>query len=747
MKKPARVCSLNILSVLRLKSTLLPLLAGLGFAEAIIPADAQIYWNGVGTNWQATADWSTASGAVTPNPAAVPGASDTAVFNISTVNTAQIGGLNANVSVAGLVFNNTNTTWIRSGGAAQTLIIGNGGIVITNSVAGSPAFGTNNAAVQNVNIVIGGSQAWINNGNGQVRLYGSLAAPSGTPATLTFDGSSSSGFGFLATSNGISDGSSGGTLNLAVTSSNGKNTVQFYPTNSTYSGGTTVKAGIIQARTPLAANTTVSHAFGTGQIVLGDANPNANLVQLALVQGNYTNPIVLEPGTAGQIQIHNVSSSAGQYFIMLSGGITGTNTNLGLAVDSFSPGQMTFAGAPINFVGKLAIGGVVNGGISTSFTYIQSEIGTNVTSVTINANSATSTNQLLLGGTNTYFGPTIIKSSLLLTNTASIASSSNINIGSFVTTYGGGKLDVSGLTSSTFSLSANNTLTAGGSAGVYSRIVGKAGGMVDFGSQPIYLTIAPTSTSGDSIHPALAVQNASLKFGGNTFTITNAGGNPLGAGSYAIITNTSGFAGSVTTNCAVAVYGAGLATGMTGSIQTNGVAVNLVVVTANTPPVAATMTVPANVGVSLKIALADVATNWTDADGDTVVLAGINLITTNGVTLTTNNAYIFYPNVTGNDQINYTVTDGNGGTNTGLINIVANTGSVTGQQATITVSGGTATMNFAGIPGDAYYVQRSTDLSTWTTISTNPAPANGVFQFIDNSPPGTSAFYRLSTTP
>ena len=56
-------------------------------------------------------------------------------------------------------------------------------------------------------------------------------------------------------------------------------------------------------------------------------------------------------------------------------------------------------------------------------------------------------------------------------------------------------------------------------------------------------------------------------------------------------------------------------------------------VVTNHPPVAAPMTVTRTAGTVLTIALADVATNWSDADGDTVTLSGINLVTTNGVTL------------------------------------------------------------------------------------------------------------------
>jgi hypothetical protein len=234
---------------------------------------------------------------------------------------------------------------------------------------------------------------------------------------------------------------------------------------------------------------------------------------------------------------------------------------------------------------------------------------------------------------------------------------------------------------------------------------------------------------------------------GNSITVTNAAGTALGVGTYLLATN---FGHNITSSetYAVTVAGTGLAANMAASIGVTNGGLFFVVASANAPPVASTMTVTASAGLSLKIALTDVATNWSDPNGNTPIgLSGISLTTTNGVTLTTNSSYIFYSDVTGADQISYTITNSIGTTTAGLINIVVSTAGATGQQATIAVSGGTATMSFAGIPGITYYVQRSVDLSTWTTISANTAPGNGVFQFVDNSAPGASAFYRLSTTP
>jgi hypothetical protein len=52
-------------------------------------------------------------------------------------------------------------------------------------------------------------------------------------------------------------------------------------------------------------------------------------------------------------------------------------------------------------------------------------------------------------------------------------------------------------------------------------------------------------------------------------------------------------------------------------------------------------------------------------------------------------------------------------------------------------------MNFSGIPGYKYHVQVSTNLSDWSDALITNVPADGVFQFIDNSPPTPAAYYRL----
>jgi hypothetical protein len=186
----------------------------------------------------------------------------------------------------------------------------------------------------------------------------------------------------------------------------------------------------------------------------------------------------------------------------------------------------------------------------------------------------------------------------------------------------------------------------------------------------------------------------------------------------------------------------------------------------NHPPIALTMSAYRTAGTTLRITLSDIATNWSDVDRDTVELTGVNLTTTNNQTLwllnvssnvdntfvISTSSFVGYtngPNVA--DQFSYSIADGYGGTNIGLVNILIVT-NVTGTNSITMINSGTPTTVTAyGLPGYSYVLQRATTLTspTWVPVSTNTAATNGVISATDNfsdlggNPPPT-AYYRLS---
>ena len=367
------------------------------------------------------------------------------------------------------------------------------------------------------------------------------------------------------------------------------------------------------------------------------------------------------------------------------------------------------------------------------------------------------------------------------TSTATVSGNASTGSGILSLTYAAGTPSLS-ITNGTLTLSAgtglniNNTgsaLTAGsyklvskattGNAGLVvgavpaTFAVGGAGAtssaMLQIINGELYLVVGTTTTAlissenpsgfNDSLGFTATVQS-------NTVSAGNATGNVIfQINGVALSTNTvtSGSASSASistlprgTNVITAIY-SGDANYLPSTIVLNQVVTNH-------PPVAGGATYTRNPGISLRIAVSDLLTHVTDADNDSISLVSLGA-STNGVTLTTSTNYLLYQNTNAvNDQFSYTVTDGYGGANTGLVNVVISTNSVFGQTSpAISTTDGAPTISFAGIPGYSYSVDRSTDLSNWSVIWTTNAPATGVFQFTDTSAPTPTAFYRLQWNP
>jgi hypothetical protein len=219
------------------------------------------------------------------------------------------------------------------------------------------------------------------------------------------------------------------------------------------------------------------------------------------------------------------------------------------------------------------------------------------------------------------------------------------------------------------------------------------------------------------------LDNGSPIIGANSSTYAIPSAVRTNAGNYSVVVNNG--SGSVTRSVAMLAY------------------------SGNVAPVAnpASYVIPA--GYSFKIALSNLSTNWSDADGDPITLTS-TISSTNGATVSYDSTYVYYSDANGvNDQVNYTVGDGQGGTGAGVINITVSTNPIAGMPQTINVSGMSATLNFAGIPTYQYEIQRSTNMLNWVTIETTNAPSNGLFQFTDTFtdlsgiPPAT-AFYRTA---
>jgi hypothetical protein len=162
-------------------------------------------------------------------------------------------------------------------------------------------------------------------------------------------------------------------------------------------------------------------------------------------------------------------------------------------------------------------------------------------------------------------------------------------------------------------------------------------------------------------------------------------------------------------------------------------------------PVANTATYTRYAGYPLGISVTNLLSYVTDANITELALVGTG-VSTNGVTLADSSNFLQYQNANNvNDQFAYTVTDGFGGTNSGLVNVVINNSSPFGPSSpVITATNNVTTILYSGIPGYSYSVSRTTNLLTgWTTIWTTNMPVGGVFQFKDTNPPQPEAYYQL----
>ncbi len=506
-------------------------------------------------------------------------------------------------------------------------------------------------------------------------------------------------------------------------------------TISFYDGATAIGTGTNNA-SGVATLTTSALAAGPHSLTAvypGDAN-NLGSTSSARLQAVNSTTLTITANNANKV--YDGTAFAGGNGVTYTGFVNGqTNTVLG--------GTLIYTG---NSQGATAVGAytITPAGLSNL-------TGTNYAMRYVAGTLTVSPLVAALAGTRAYDGTVnAVGSILTVTNAAN----------SDVVTLGGTGVLASAYVG-TQAITSLGTLALSGGAGTNYTLLGATGAVVITNAYPgTNLLVSSANPSGylggvsfTNILPADATGNV-------VFASTN------GPISTNLVSGGLATSLSVTnlprgTNVITATY--------SGDTNYLGSAVSLNQIVTNHPPTATVMTVTCTEGLSVMIALSDIATNWRDVDGDPVELTAINLTTTNGVALfplnlTTNldgsyvlatNAYIGYVNPTnaGNDQFAYSISDGEGGTNLGYVDIVISTNVITGQATGIIFTGGgPVTVNFAGIIGYSYGVQRSTNLLDWVTLWTTNAPAGGLFNYTDafgdlggNAP--SSAYYRLSWVP
>ena len=172
--------------------------------------------------------------------------------------------------------------------------------------------------------------------------------------------------------------------------------------------------------------------------------------------------------------------------------------------------------------------------------------------------------------------------------------------------------------------------------------------------------------------------------------------------------------------------------------------------TVNQPPVAGADTLVTTVNTARPVTEATLLANDSDPDGGTLSVTGVGQ-STNGAVVTRSAGVVTYtpvPGFTGVDQFTYNLSDGQGGSVTGVVNVTV-AGPPAIVRITLPAPNGPVTLVFIGLPGQAYQIQATTNIApvsavNWITLGTTNAGTNGLFQYLDLfSPPPPSRFYRI----
>ena len=148
---------------------------------------------------------------------------------------------------------------------------------------------------------------------------------------------------------------------------------------------------------------------------------------------------------------------------------------------------------------------------------------------------------------------------------------------------------------------------------------------------------------------------------------------------------------------------------------------------------------------SLKIPISKLKGLAADPNRDNISFTSVDTPSAGGAALSANSTYVFYtPNGAGNgDTFTYHLSDSHGGAATGTVTV-----NVVAQDCVaqlINYSDCEVTIQFAGIPGYQYQVERSCDASFTSpaVVLTTNAPAAGLFIYTECPPLPPSAYYRL----
>ena len=541
-----------------LVATVALLLAALPAAQA-----ANGTWTGgTSTVWDTTANWlgGTVAGSTSAN-------ADIATFNSGTYLNSPTAA--SNYFLGGLSFGGSNgAITITTGSNISRLNVGSGGIQVASGSSGAVTLGATGA--QGINLTA--SQSWMNNSTSLLTINRAAvddAAALGT-YTVTINGSGSGGVRVLASLHDSTVNGKDPNRNVAVIINSTGGAANFN-TGSTYSGGTTLTAGLLQigADASGSVGAITSSTTGTGGLALNGGTLssgsttartilNAITIGGDVTLGDATNigALTFSADAAIGSSTRTLTTASAATFsgnITGTGGITkagsgaltynGTSANTYSGLTTVGAGSLTLAKTAGNAIaGNL----LVNGG-DVSVTVAGTQIADTATVEVSSGNFTIGTGLNETVATVKLTGGNIIggdaTSTLTATTTFDLQSGTNTAI---LAGTGNATKSTSGtiLLSKANTYSGGTTLTAGtlqigvASAGAVGAITSSAigtgglalnGGTLSSGSTTARtilnaITIGGDVTLGDATNTGALSFSADANLGGATRTLTTATG-------------------------------------------------------------------------------------------------------------------------------------------------------------------------------------------------------------------------------
>jgi fibronectin-binding autotransporter adhesin len=296
---------------------------------------------------------------------------------------------------------------------------------------------------------------------------------------------------------------------------------------------------------------------------------------------------------------------------------------------------------------------------------------------------------------------------------------------------GSGTLAVSPGALSAFRITLGGSPTAGSACALTITAVDQYSNTVTSLTGDHSFTFGGLATADDGTPPTVTDKNGAAVNLGAATTISFANGVSSAGGSVtAYKAETATLTGSDATSGKT-----------TGGLGGTGACLTI----ANVNPVPGADTETRQSGMSLKIPISKLKGLAADPNRDNISFTSVDTPSAGGAALSANSTYVFYtPNGAGNgDTFTYHLSDSHGGAATGTVTV-----NVVAQDCVaqlINYSDGGVTVQFAGIPGYQYQVERSCDASFTSpaVVLTTNAPAAGLFIYTECPPLPPSAYYRL----